>query len=79
MPIIDEYSLKFNLKKIFPISALKQDGLEELKKCLIKNLPEGLPFYPEDMITDFPERFFVSELIREKIFQSQAHFVPLGI
>ena len=76
LPIIEKYSQKFNPTKIFPISALKQDGLEDLKYGLIQTLPEGLPFYPEDMITDFPERFFVSEIIREKIFQNYGDEIP---
>lgn len=76
LPIINDYSTKFNLTKIFPISALKQDGLEELKNGIIENLPEGFPFYPEDMITNHPEKFFVSEIIREKIFQNYGEEVP---
>ncbi|MBL7094638.1 GTPase Era [candidate division KSB1 bacterium] len=76
LPIIDRYASKFNLTKIFPISALKQEGLDELKSCLKDNLPKGFPFYPEDMITEHPERFFVSEIIREKIFQNYGDEIP---
>jgi len=76
LPIINEYSTKFNLTKIFPISALKHDGLDDLKNEIIKNLPNGFPFYSEDLITEQPERFFVSEIVREKIFQNYGEEIP---
>ena len=57
LPIIDEYAQTFQLTSIIPISALKADGLDELRGILVENLPSGLPFYPQDMITDHPERF----------------------
>jgi len=76
LPIINEYHKRFSLEQIIPISALKNNGLEELKQVLIEQLPAGFPFYPEDMITDHPERFFVAEIIREKIFQKYGEEVP---
>jgi len=76
LPIIDNYAAQFNFTKIFPISALKQEGLNELKSSLKENLPMGFPFYPDDMITEHPERFFVSEIIREKIFQNYGEEIP---
>lgn len=76
LPIIDEYARAFRLTTILPISALKSDGLEQLRQLLIDHLPSGMPFYPDDMITDHPERFFVAELIREKIFQHYGEEIP---
>jgi GTP-binding protein Era len=76
LPIIDEYTKSFNLTTIIPISALKNDGLDKLKQMLIDNLPVGFPFYPAEMITDQPERFFVAEIIREKIFQKYGEEIP---
>jgi len=76
LPVINSYASKFKLTKIFPISALKKEGLDELKCSLRENLPEGFPYYPEDMITEHPERFFVSEIIREKIFQNYGDEIP---
>ncbi len=76
LPIIDEYSRRYNLISIIPISALKADGLELLKQLLLDNLPTGFPFYPREMITDQPERFFVAELIREKIFEKYGEEIP---
>jgi len=76
LPLIEEYSSKFSLKTIIPISALKADGLDELKEVLFQNLMPGFPFYPLDMITDHPERFFVAEIIREKVFQKFSAEIP---
>ena len=76
LPIIDHYSQHFNLTSIIPVSAIKADGLEKLKQLIIENLPVGFPFYPLDMITDQPERFFVAEIIREKIFQKYGEEIP---
>ena len=76
LPIIDQYSKNFNLTSIIPISALKADGLDQLKQLLIDNLPVGFPFYPPETITDQPERFFVAEIIREKIFQKYGEEIP---
>jgi GTPase len=76
LPIIDRFAATFDFTKIIPISALKQEGLSELKICLTENLPQGFPLYPEDMVTEHPERFFVSEIIREKIFQNYGDEIP---
>ena len=76
LPIIEDYSRNFNLTSIIPISALKADGLDKLRQLLIDNLPVGFPFYPPDTITDQPERFFVAEIIREKIFQKYGEEIP---
>ncbi len=58
------------------ISALKQVGTDQLLDLLIQNLPEGLPYYPKDQFTDRSERFFVSEIIREKILQLYHQEIP---
>jgi GTP-binding protein Era len=76
LPIIDQYSQSFKLSSIIPISAIKADGLEKLKQLIIEHLPVGFPFYPLDTITDQPERFFVAEIIREKIFQKYGEEIP---
>jgi GTP-binding protein Era len=76
LPIIDDYARSFKLTSIIPISALKEDGLDELKQLFIDNLPVGFPFYPAEMVTDQPERFFVAEIIREKIFQKYGEEIP---
>jgi GTP-binding protein Era len=65
---------KFN--EIIPISALSGENVNILLKSLIEKLPEGHKFYPEDQLSDEPERFFVSEIIREKIFDTYRDEVP---
>ncbi|MFQ6113812.1 MAG: GTPase Era [bacterium] len=76
LPLMDYYSRFENINTIVPISALKADGLDRLKKEIVDSLPEGQPFYPPDQITDHPERFIVSEVIREKIFQRYGEEIP---
>ncbi len=67
LPIIDAIK-NLDVQEIIPISALHGDGLEELKKAIFKYLPEGPFLYPAEDISDSPERFFVAELIRERVF-----------
>lgn len=76
LPLMEYYSHYENIKTMVPISALKADGLDQLRKEIIDHLPEGQPFYPPDQITDHPERFIVSEVIREKIFQRYGEEIP---
>jgi GTPase len=55
-------------KKVISISALKKNGINHLMEAIVALLPEGFPFYDGDDLSDLPTRFFVSEMIREKIF-----------
>jgi GTP-binding protein Era len=54
--------------KIFEISAMKDKGVEELLKRIVEMLPESQPYYPNDLLTDKPATFMISEIVREKIF-----------
>lgn len=76
LPLIDQYKALYNFEAIIPISALNTDGIEELQKNLIAMMPFGAPYYPPDVLTDQPERFFVAELIRERIFRMFFQEVP---
>ena len=76
LPLMDAFSKAFPFAALMPISALRGDGCEELLEEVFKNLPEGEPFFPEDQITDQPERFLASEIIREKAIQLTYHEVP---
>ncbi len=76
LPIMEMYVSSYKLNKIFPISALKKEGLEELKNELLQSLPAGPALYPDDVITEHPERFFVAEIIREKIFLNYGKEIP---
>jgi GTP-binding protein Era len=76
LPLIEFYSTKKNIPTIVPISALKRDGLEDLKTEIIAALPAGVPLYSADQVMDHPERFLVAEVIREKIFQRYGEEIP---
>jgi GTP-binding protein Era len=76
LPLIDFYSKAFPFKEVFPISALKLDGTAELLSVIAKQLPEHPPFYPLDIVSEQSERFFVGEIIREKIFTQCQQEVP---
>jgi len=76
LPLMDAFSKVFPFAALVPVSALKGDGCEELLEEVVKNLPEGEPFFPEDQITDQPERFLASEIIREKAIDLTYHEVP---
>lgn len=65
---IDFFSAKQYGKKIIEISALKNKGIQELLDTIVAILPVGEPFYEDDNLSDLPMKFFVGELIREKIF-----------
>jgi GTP-binding protein Era len=73
---IDFYKAKYPNWEILPVSAQKKHNLEELKKLILDRLPEGFPFYPEDSVSDRPTRFFVSELIREQIYNLYHEELP---
>jgi GTPase len=70
------FSEKKYCKKVVEISALKNKGIQELLNAIISFLPEGEPFYNDDNLSDLPMKFFVSELIREKIFYLYQEEIP---
>ena len=76
LPIIDIYSKKYNFSEIIPISASEGDGIDRIVPAIIKNLPYGEPLYPDDILSDKTERFFVAEIIREKIFLFYGEELP---
>ncbi len=76
LPMIDFYSRAFPFKEIFPISALRLDGTDVLLKSVVNDLPEHPPYYPLDIASEQSERFFVAEIIREKIFQKYKEEIP---
>lgn len=71
-------SRQFNDKflEVLPVSALNADGIDDLIETAVKYLPPGPKYFPEDMITDRPERFLVAELIREKVFTLTREEIP---
>jgi GTP-binding protein Era len=79
LPLIDSFSKAFEFSAIVPISALKGAGCDELLEEIMKQLPEGAPQFPEDQVTDQPERFLAAEIIREKAMQVMYHEVPYAL
>ena len=76
LPLMDAFRKAFPFAALVPISALKGAGCEELLQEILSHLPEGEPFFPEDQVTDQPERFLASEIIREKAIDLTYHEVP---
>lgn len=79
LPLIESYAKAFDFAHIVPLSALKGSGCEELLQEILKQLPEGEPYFPEDQVTDQPERFLAAEIIREKAIQVMYHEVPYAL
>jgi len=79
LPLIEAFAKAFAFAAIVPISALKGDGCDELLQEILKQLPEGEPYFPEDQVTDQPERFLAAEIIREKAIQVMYHEVPYAL
>lgn len=79
LPIVDDYRQTLEFQEVYPISALKGNNVSELVNNLVTDLPEGPQFYPEDEITDHPERFVISELVREKVNQLTREEVPHSV
>jgi GTPase len=79
LPLIEEFSKAFEFAAIVPISALKASGLEQLQQEILRMLPEGPPHFPEDQVTDQPERFLAAEVIREKAIQLTYHEIPYAL
>jgi GTP-binding protein Era len=76
LPLMEEYSRHFAFDAIVPISALKADGLEKLRSEVVRRMPEGPEYFPEDHVTDQPARFLAAELIREKILIATRQEIP---
>jgi len=79
LPVIERYQHLMPFHAIMPVSALDGDGVGELLDVMVGLLPEGPRYYPEDDVTDQPERFLVAELVREKIFHLVHQEVPYAV
>lgn len=79
LPIIEDYNEQMDFQEIIPISATEGNNVERLVETITKYLPEGPQFYPEDQVTDHPEYFIVSELIREKVLERTREEVPHSV
>src|SRR5947207_2914324 len=79
LPLIEHYSKLHIFQEIIPISAVKGEGLDMLLDKIIRALPDGPRYFPEDQLTDQPERFLASEIIREKVLLKTGKEVPYAI
>ena len=79
LPLIAQFQRLHDFKEIVPISALKKKGLDELLSCVLKALPNGPRYFPEDQITDQPVRFMAAELIREHVLMQTHEEVPHAV
>jgi GTPase len=76
LPVIERYSSEKEFVEIIPVSALTGDGIELLIERVLAYLPAGTPLYPDDEITDQPERTLVAEFVREKILEQTGDELP---
>ena len=79
LKIITSYTSEYDFAEIVPISALNGNNVERLMETLTNYLPEGPKYYPDDQVTDHPERFIISELIREKVLHLTREEIPHSI
>ncbi|MBR1420594.1 MAG: GTPase Era [Selenomonadaceae bacterium] len=79
LPIIASYDQKYKFAAIIPISAKEKSNLESLIDESLKYLPDGVKYFPDDMVTDQPERLITAELIREKILELTRDEIPHSV
>ena len=77
--LIQQYIERFEFAQVIPLSAKSGSGIPEMLQAIEPYLPEGPQYYPDDMLTDQPERFIVAELVREKIMRRTSEEIPYGI
>ncbi len=76
---IENWSKAFDFKSIIPVSAKHGDQVDDLVETLEELLPVGPALFPEDVVTDLPERFFVAEMVREKVFRLTGQEIPYAV
>ncbi|WP_057531151.1 GTPase Era, partial [Streptococcus pneumoniae] len=76
---IDDFRNQMDFKEIVPISALQGNNVSRLVDILSENLDEGFQYFPSDQITDHPERFLVSEMVREKVLHLTREEIPHSV
>jgi len=75
---IEVFNQKYPFLETLPVSALKEKGIDHIKAILPKYLPEGIPYFPEDQMTDTPERVIVAEFVREQLMRLCFQEIPYG-
>lgn len=79
LPILAEMDTRFEFSGVVPVSAKSGSNLEALETLVLQALPEGENFYPEDQLTDRPERFFAGEMLREQLTRRYAKELPYAV
>jgi len=79
LPLIEQYKAVYEFAEYVPVSAVKKIGLDDLRRVILERLPEGPAYFPEDYVTDQPERFLAAELIREKVLLATRQEVPHSV
>jgi GTP-binding protein Era len=79
LPLLEKYRAAHDFVEYFPVSALQNAGLDELRSAILARLPQGPAYFPADHVTDQPERFLATELIREKIILETREEVPHSV
>ncbi|CAH0249694.1 MULTISPECIES: GTPase Era [Peribacillus] len=79
LPIIEKYQKLYPFAAVVPISALEGNNVDTLLEQIKEHLPEGPQFYPADQVTDHPERFIISELVREKVLHLTREEIPHSV
>lgn len=77
--LINEWKSRLPFKEIIPISALHKSNTDRLLDLIVQYLPEAPPYYPKDQFTDRSERFFVSEIVREKMLLNYHQEIPYSV
>jgi GTP-binding protein Era len=77
--VVESWHLAFPSSPVLPVSGLRSFNLDSLLNAILSKLPEGEPFFPKDQLTDKYERFFASEIIREKILTNYKKEIPYSV
>jgi GTP-binding protein Era len=79
LPFLEQAAQRFPFAEVVPLSAKQGDNLETLEQLVLQVLPEGENFFPEDQLTDRPERFFAAEMLREQLTRRYAKELPYAL
>jgi GTP-binding protein Era len=79
LSLIQQYTERFEFAQVIPVSARSGNGVPDMLQAIEPYLPQGPQYYPDDMLTDQPERFIVAELVREKIMRRTSEEIPYGV
>jgi GTP-binding protein Era len=78
LPLLEQYQREYPFAEFVPVSALDGTNVEALEQVLLAHLPDGEPLYPDDYLTDQPERVYVAEIVREKVLQLTHDELPFS-